>query len=57
MISMFNMIPEIVGIPVGMHRSVENRCRCRLHSIRNASCVWIAFLPGDAILTDCFPIE
>ncbi|MDR2148124.1 MAG: hypothetical protein LBE91_16890, partial [Tannerella sp.] len=38
---------------VGMYRPVERWHGRRTHSVRNATYVWIAFLPGDASLTGC----
>jgi hypothetical protein len=41
------------SISVREYRPVENVSRCRLHSVRNASCGWIAFLPSDTFLPEC----
>ncbi|MDR2146213.1 MAG: hypothetical protein LBE91_07135 [Tannerella sp.] len=38
--------------PVRDYRSVENVFRSWLHSIRNASCGWLNFLPSDASLRE-----
>jgi hypothetical protein len=41
------------SIPVREYRPVENVSHGWLHSVRNASCGWIALLPSDAFLTEC----
>jgi hypothetical protein len=41
------------SIPVREYRSVENVFHCWLHSVRNASCGFFAFLPSDASRQGC----